>query len=142
MKTLEQLRADVVGYGFFLAGSRLVLPEIAEKNQADWDYIGLNNKLFSNKLSEEDGWIVCTISKHYGDDSSALVYKNLNNPNIQVVLKHPEYWERVVQFWAHMIDQPDYFRTQFWKSYQEDGILVNTREKIVCRMNAYWDSRK
>jgi hypothetical protein len=142
MKTLEQLRADVVSYGFFLAGSRLVLPEIAEKHQADWDYIGVDTKESRDLLLESDGWIVSTVSNHYGDDSSAAVYVNTFNPNIQVVLKHPEYWARVNQFWKHMVKQPDYFRTQFWKSYKEDGILVNTREKIVKRMNAYWDSRR
>lgn len=107
---------------FIPTGSRAVLPELV-KDHTDYDFMAIESSVNKSKLNELG--FICVLDKcdeltslnldsKYGDKASSSIWEK---DNIDVVLKHPQYYPLMVRFWEFMVANPVIFKTKFWKSW-------------------------
>lgn len=154
-------------YGFQLVGSRFVLGDSVAEG-TDYDFMQVENPA-NRILLEKLDFMNCFESDHsvQPDEptvdnylgimctSSSSIWKH-EDFDIQVVLKFPETYGLLQNFWKLMRASPEAFKTKFWKSYEilpepvvevvgvptptpapVGAIKPNTKEKIAAEIHYF-----
>ena len=156
-----ELIAKLLVLGFIPVGSRSILPELI-KDHTDYDFIGIESP--ANRTMLAGLGFECSLDKHddnalntdikYGDKASSSIWEK---DNVDVVLKHAEYYPLMVRFWEFMEANPVIFKTKFWKSWiletetfefylQNESVTkvpcltaMNSKDKIATELNFWID---
>ena len=103
---------------FLHTGSRSVLPESELAWNTDHDFIAIDTVDTRGHLLSLGFIFNGPEHVHYFDNTTSGIsyWCDSNGGEIQVVLKKPEYWPILIEFWELLRANPKFYKKYFWKS--------------------------